>query len=105
MKALAARIHRLEARLAPQADLESWRAAIVLYERRCRRAEAEGERFDRPPPEPPVPGARYESAAETLRRKMQAGRFARQPVGHRVHVGFGTPSPKPKNASSPRLAT
>jgi hypothetical protein len=27
MKALATRIHRLEARLTPQADLESWRAA------------------------------------------------------------------------------
>ena len=67
VKALATRIRRLEARLAPQEDLESWRAANILYERRRRRAEAAGEPFDRPPPERRTTGPRL-SIAETLRR-------------------------------------
>ena len=73
MKALAARIHRLEARLAPQEDLESWRVANLLYERQRRRALAPGELFDRPPPEPPARGVRVLSVAETLRRRRQNG--------------------------------
>ena len=70
MKALATRIRRLEGRLAPQEDLESWRAANILYERQRRRALAVGEPFDRPPPERRTTGPRL-SIAETLRRARQ----------------------------------
>jgi hypothetical protein len=70
MKALNRRIHRLEERLAPEADLESWRLANVLYERRRQRVEAAGERFDDPPPARPTAGSRL-SIAETLRRRRQ----------------------------------
>ena len=70
MKALNARICRLEARLTPQADLESWRVANILYERRRRRAEAGGVPFDSPPPERRTAGPRL-SIAETLRRRHQ----------------------------------
>jgi hypothetical protein len=70
MKALNRRIHRLEARLAPQEDLESWRVANLLYERQRRRALAAGEPFDRPPPERRNTAPRL-SIAETLRRRRQ----------------------------------
>ena len=70
MKALDTRIRRLEARLAPQEDPESWRVANLLYERQRRRALAAGEPFDRPPPEPRTTGPRL-SIAETLRRRHQ----------------------------------
>jgi hypothetical protein len=72
VKALAARIGRLEARLAPQEDLESSRLVNIniLYERRRQRAEAAGEPFDDPPPERRTAGPRL-STAETLRRRRQ----------------------------------
>ena len=84
MKALAIRIRRLEARLAPQEDLESWRVANLLYERQRRRALAAGEPFDRSAPEAPVPGARYVSAAEMLRRKRLASRSIWRTAGVRA---------------------
>jgi hypothetical protein len=74
MKAIAARIRRLETRTWPQPDRESHRSAMVLYERRRRRAETEGRPFtDKPPVLSVGPTL---SIAETLRRKRAEWRAA-----------------------------
>ena len=53
MRAIARRLQRLETRLAPQQDPRPWRIANLLYERRRRLAEAEGQPFkDLPPGRP-----------------------------------------------------
>jgi len=58
MKALTNRIQRLEARLAPQPDMEAYRLAQTLYERRRRRMEREGVPTDELPEFPTLtPGA------------------------------------------------
>jgi hypothetical protein len=55
MKAVARRILRLESALTPQVDvaacLQAWDWATILYQRRRRRAEANGLPFDQLPPE------------------------------------------------------
>ena len=70
MKAIATRIRRLEARLALQEDLGSWRLANLIYDRRRRRAEAARDPFDDPPPVLQISGPRL-SIAETLRLGRQ----------------------------------
>ena len=58
MKALTNRIQRLEARLTPQPDMEAYRLAQILYERRRRRMEREGVPTDELPEFPtPTKGA------------------------------------------------
>jgi hypothetical protein len=69
LRAIRSRILRLEARRAPQADLESWRLANLIYESRKRRAEAPEEPDDSPL-ERRTAGPRL-SIAETLRLGRQ----------------------------------
>jgi hypothetical protein len=64
-------LRRPEQRLAPEPDLKVWETAMILYERMRQRAEAAGQPFDRLPPARPERGARYLSAAETLRLGRQ----------------------------------
>jgi hypothetical protein len=74
MKAVTRRLHRLERRLAPQADAEyheSLRIANLIRERRRRRLEAGGEAFNELPMQLPyVPGKRL-GVADTLRLRHQ----------------------------------
>jgi hypothetical protein len=77
MKALIRRLHQLERQLAPQpaaVSSLSLSLAAVIRERRRRRCEASGERFEEMPPPcvPPTPG-KHLSIAETLRmgRKLR----------------------------------
>jgi len=77
MKALTNRIQRLEARLAPQPDMEAYRLAQILYERRRRRMEREGVPSDELPefPTPPAgainPMSLTLSLEETHRRRRE----------------------------------
>ena len=78
MKAITNRIRRLEVRLAPQPDMEAYRIARTLYERRRRRLEREGVPVEElPPPLPPPtvgavnPLTLQLSIAETLRRRQE----------------------------------
>jgi hypothetical protein len=72
MKGIATRIRKLGTRSWPQVDKESHRIAMVLYERRLRRVEAEG-RTDKPPVLSVGPTL---SIAETLRRRRAERRAA-----------------------------
>jgi hypothetical protein len=71
VRAITARLRRLEQRLAPEPDLKVWETAMVLYERRRGRVEATGQPFDDLPPARPERGTRYLSATETLRLARQ----------------------------------
>lgn len=70
MKAIARRIRRLETAACRPADRKSHRIAMVLYERRRRRAQAEGRRFTDEPPALTV--GPHLSIAETLRRRRES---------------------------------
>lgn len=79
MRAIARRIRRLEARLALQEDLASWRIANLIYERRRPHAKAEGRPFTDLPPERPGKGPHL-SIAETLRRcREQLAKLPKEP--------------------------
>jgi len=49
MKAMIRRLRRIEARLAPKADVASERAAELIRERRRRRLEATGQPYEELP--------------------------------------------------------
>ena len=82
MRAIASRIKKLEVRLRPQPNLNSYRLACILYERRRRRLEAAGVLFTLEPPVPDTSGARKLSACETLQRRREQRR-ARGEFDHR----------------------
>jgi hypothetical protein len=72
MKAMIRRLRRIEAHLAPKPNTVSQRAAQLLWERRRRRADANGQPFEEPPPHTrTAPPGGYLSVAETLRRRRQ----------------------------------
>jgi hypothetical protein len=74
VKALVTRIRRLEQRNVTAEDTKSQLLANLIRERRRRRLEASGERFEELPESPmrvaPRPGRRL-SYAETLRHARQ----------------------------------
>ncbi len=90
MRAIARRLQRLETRLAPQQDPRPWRIANLLYERRRRLAEAEGQPFKDLPPGRPGDGPHL-SIAETLRRRReQLARPTKEPFAAAGEAGTGT---------------
>ena len=70
MRSLTRRLRRLEERFAPAADRESERLVNTLLERRRRRLEAEGVRYEEPVYEPvPYVYGRAPTWAEVLRHR------------------------------------
>ena len=69
MRAITNRIRRLETRFAPQVDMQEYRLAVILHERKRARLERGGVPAHELPAAPEAPAAgsgRYLSASQTL---------------------------------------
>ena len=71
MKAVFRRLRRIEMQLVPKTNAASQRAVEVLRERRRRRAEASGQRYEEPPVHAVTSPGRQLSVAETLRARRE----------------------------------
>ena len=87
MRAIANRVRRLEARLAPEVNLTSYRLACILYERRRRRFEFADLPFTDQPPVLDTSGGRQLSVSETLQRCLERRRaqWRTAPFPSRIH--------------------
>jgi hypothetical protein len=82
VKTIVKRLCRLEERLVPAIDHESFRLANMIRDRRRRRLEASGQPFEDMPYLAPTPGP-YRSYADTLRSLRQERLSRTSPPGGR----------------------